>query len=226
MGRLCNRRYERIAHRQGWLRVAGVDEVGRGSLFGSLFAAAVILSPKRRIHGLDDSKRLRPERREVLAERIKEHAVAWAIAEVEASQIDAWNVYQASKQAMMAAIRQLQPPPDYLLLDAVALGLPTEQRVLIKGDTRSVSIAAASILAKVARDARMRECDCLFPQYALGKNKGYATREHLEALQRYGPSALHRMSFAPVRDSTGWGARAEQTALNWVGLALPGTNPT
>ncbi len=213
MGRLCSRRYERIAYRQGWLRVAGVDEVGRGSLFGPLFAAAVILSPKRRIHGIDDSKKLKPERRELLAERIKEHALAWACAEVAAAQIDAWNVYQASKQAMVAAIQQLQPPPDYLLLDAVALEVATEQEVLIKGDNRSASIAAASILAKVARDARLREWDRIYPQYGLARNKGYATPEHLEALRRYGPSPLHRMSFAPVRDSISWGATAQQAPL-------------
>ncbi|HEY4683136.1 MAG TPA: ribonuclease HII [Candidatus Acidoferrales bacterium] len=220
MGRLCSRRYERIAYREGWLRVAGVDEVGRGSLFGPLFAAAVILSPKRRIHGIDDSKKLPPERREILAERIKEHALAWAFAEVAAAQIDAWNVYQATKQAMVEAIEQLQLPPDYLLLDGMGLEVATEQKVLIKGDNRSASIAAASILAKVARDARLREWDRIYPQYGLGRNKGYATPEHLQALRRYGPSPLHRLSFAPVRESVSWGARAEQTAL---GLAATGS---
>lgn len=205
--------------------MAGVDEVGRGSLFGPLLAAAVVLSPERRIHGIDDSKKLRPERREILAERIKEHALAWACAEVDAAQIDAWNVYQASKQAMLAAIGKLQPPPDYLLVDAVTLETRIEQKALIRGDNRSASIAAASILAKVARDAKLREWDGIYPAYGLAKNKGYATPEHLEALRRYGPSPLHRLSFAPVRARLSWGATALQTSLT---LAMPlgsGTNP-
>ncbi len=206
--------------------MAGVDEVGRGSLFGPLFAAAVILSPKRRIHGIDDSKKLKPERREILAERIKEHAVAWACAEVDAAQIDAWNVYQASKQAMLGAVAKLRPPPDYLLVDAVALEIGIEQKALIRGDNRSASIAAASILAKVARDAKLREWDAIYPQYGLARNKGYATREHLDALRRHGPSPLHRLSFAPVRECLSWGGSAEQIAFGLVTSIDLSTNPT
>src|SRR5580693_4329783 len=165
MGRLCSSRYERIARQRGWQRIAGIDEAGRGSLFGPVVAAAVILNPRRRIVGLDDSKKLAVDRRLELAPRIREHALAWAVAEVDAARIDAWNIYQASRQAMMAAVSQLSPLPDYLLLDAMEIDLPIEQKALIHGDARSVSIAAASILAKTERDRRMEEFDRLYPQY-------------------------------------------------------------
>jgi ribonuclease HII len=213
MGRLCSARYERDARQHGWMRIAGVDEAGRGSLFGPVVAAAVILNPRRRIVGLDDSKKLQPERRGELAPRIQEHALAWAVAEIDASRIDAWNIYQASRQAMVAAISQLRPLPDYLLLDAIELDLPIEQRSLIHGDARSVSIAAASILAKVERDRRMEEFDLLYPQYGLAQNKGYSTPDHLEALRRFGPTPLHRFSYAPVRESRCWATSAEQAPL-------------
>ncbi len=213
MGRLCCARYERDARQHGWQRIAGLDEAGRGSLFGPVVAAAVILNPRRRIVGLDDSKKLTPERRGELAPRIREHALAWAVAEVEASRIDAWNIYQASRQAMMAAVAQLYPLPDYLLLDAIEIDVPIEQKALIHGDARSISIAAASILAKVERDRRMQEYDQLYPQYGLAQNKGYGTPEHLEALQRHGPTPLHRFSYAPVREARCWAVGAEQTPL-------------
>jgi ribonuclease HII len=213
MGRLCGTRYEREARQRGWLRIAGLDEAGRGSLFGPVVASAVILNPKRRIVGLDDSKKLLPERRGELAERIREHALAWAVAEIDASRIDAWNIYQASRQAMVAALSRLDPLPDYLLLDAVELDLPIEQKALIHGDARSVSIAAASILAKVERDKRMEEYDQLYPQYGLAQHKGYCTPEHLEALRRHGPTPLHRFSYAPVREARCWAAGAVQEAL-------------
>ncbi len=206
------------------MRVAGLDEAGRGSLFGPVVAAAVILNPKRRIVGLDDSKKLNSERRNDLAPRIRDHALAWAIAEIDAARIDAWNIYQASRQAMMAAVSQLFPLPDYLLLDAVEIDLPIEQKALIHGDARSVSIAAASILAKVERDRRMAEFDEMYPQYGLAQHKGYGTPEHLDALRRFGPSPLHRFSYAPVRDSRCWAAQATQNPLPLAGAAeaLPG----
>jgi ribonuclease HII len=213
MGRLCCTRYERDARQHGWQRIAGLDEAGRGSLFGPVVAAAVILNPRRRIVGLDDSKKLTADRRRELAPRIREHALAWAVAEIEASRIDAWNIYQASRQAMMAAVSQLFPLPDYLLLDAIEIDLPIEQKALIHGDARSVSIAAASILAKVERDQRMQEYDQLYPQYGLAQNKGYGTPDHLEALQRHGPSPLHRFSYSPVREAGCWAVGAKQDLL-------------
>jgi len=213
MSRLCSSRFERAARKQGWTRIAGIDEAGRGALFGPVVAAAVILNPKRRIVGLDDSKKLAPERRAKLAARIREHALAWAVAEVDAQRIDAWNIYQASRQAMTAALQQLTTMPDYLLIDAMQLDVLIEQKSLIKGDARSISIAAASILAKTHRDARMEEWDIVYPQYGLAHHKGYATPDHLEALRQHGPSPLHRYSFAPVRECGCWAAGATQAPL-------------
>jgi ribonuclease HII len=213
MSRLCSSRFERAARKLGWTRVAGLDEAGRGALFGPVVAAAVILNPKRRIVGLDDSKQLNPDRRTILAERIRRHALAWAVAEIDAERIDAWNIYQASRQAMTAALQQLAITPDYLLIDAIELDVLIEQKSLIKGDCRSVSIAAASILAKTHRDARMHHWDSIYPQYGLAQHKGYATAEHLEALRQHGPTPLHRFSFAPVRDSRCWASSATQIAL-------------
>jgi ribonuclease HII len=213
MLRLCCSRFERIARGRGWQRIAGLDEAGRGSLFGPVFAAAVILNPKRRIVGLDDSKKLSPERREILAARIREHALAWRVAQVDACRIDAWNIYQASRQAMTEAVLHLSIVPDFLLVDALRLDLLIEQKPLIKGDARSISIAAASILAKVERDFLMRAYDREFPQYGLASNKGYATAGHLAALRQFGPSAMHRFSFAPVREAQCWSAGATQQAL-------------
>jgi ribonuclease HII len=213
MGRLCCSRYEREARQRGWQRIAGLDEAGRGSLFGPVVAAAVILNPRRRIVGLDDSKKIPADRRGELAIRIREHALAWAVAEIDASRIDAWNIYQASRQAMVAALSQVSPLPDYLLLDALELDLPIEQKALIHGDARSVSIAAASILAKVERDRRMEEYDEMYPQYGLAQHKGYCTPEHLDALKRYGPTPLHRFSYAPVREARCWASGAQQSPL-------------
>ena len=192
MGRLCSARYERLARKCGWQRIAGLDEAGRGALFGPVVAAAVIMNPKRRIIGLDDSKKILPARRETLAERICEHAVAWSVAEIEPGKIDAWNIYQASRQAMQKALEALRIAPDYLLLDAMLLDVALEQKSLIKGDTRSVSIAAASILAKVERDQLMEKWHEVYPQYGLRQNKGYGTPEHLEALRLHGPTPQHR----------------------------------
>lgn len=213
MARQCSSRFERAARQLGWTRIAGIDEAGRGALFGPVVAAAVILNPKRRIFGLDDSKKLTHERRRELSVRIREHALAWAIAEVDSSRIDAWNIYQASRQAMTAAIKLLLVVPDYLLIDAMQLDLLIEQKSLVKGDARSVSIAAASILAKTHRDARMNECDRIYSGYGLAQHKGYGTPLHLEALKRLGPTPLHRYSFAPVREAACWSTGATQTAL-------------
>jgi len=195
----CQAKYEREARSQGFERIAGVDEVGRGALFGPVFAAAVILSPDRPIRGLRDSKQLLADRREVLAARIRERAVVWAVAAVDAFEIDHINIYQASRLAMRRAIERLQVRPDYLLVDAITVDLPIAQRPLIHGDALSQCIAAASILAKVERDACMCEWDKVFPQYGLKSNKGYSTDEHWKALEAHGPTSLHRFSFWPVR---------------------------
>ena len=194
----CTLKFEKLARQLGARMIAGVDEVGRGSLFGPVVAAAVILDPGYRIRGLRDSKLLLAERREVLAERIREHAVAWAIAAVDAARIDQINIYQASRVAMREAVISLQPGPDHLLIDAMRLDCELPQRAIIHGDALSASIAAASILAKVERDRMVREWDPVFPVYGLASNKGYSTPHHLAALRQHGPSPLHRQSFAPV----------------------------
>jgi ribonuclease HII len=139
--------------------------------------------------------------------------LAWAIAEVDASRIDAWNIYQASRLAMSAALAQLKIIPDYLLLDAMQLDVLIEQKSLIHGDALSVSIAAASIIAKVERDEMMVKWDSVYPQYGLAKHKGYATPDHLAALRSHGPTPHHRFSFAPVREASCWAAGATQTPL-------------
>jgi ribonuclease HII len=195
----CEGALERELRARGFSAIAGVDEVGRGSLFGPVTAAAVVLDPARPVRGLNDSKQLDPERRKVLAGRIRERAVTWAVASVDSATIDLINIYQASRQAMRLAVERLRPPPDFLLTDAVPLELPIPQRPLIKGDARCHAIAAASILAKVHRDAIMAEWDKVYPEYGLAENKGYSAPQHLEALERYGPAPLHRLSFQPAR---------------------------
>ncbi|MBZ5593489.1 MAG: ribonuclease HII [Acidobacteriia bacterium] len=195
----CEGTLERELRARGFCAIAGVDEVGRGSLFGAVFAAAVILSPDRPIRGLNDSKQLEPERREILTERIRERAVAWSVAAVDAAAIDRINIYNASRLAMKMAVERLSPAADFLLTDAVPLELAIPQRPLIHGDARCHAIAAASIIAKVERDACLRVWDEIYPQYGLARHKGYNTPEHLRAIQKHGPTPLHRLSFEPVR---------------------------
>ncbi len=194
----CTLRYEKKAWESGARLVAGVDEVGRGSLFGCVVAAAVILDPSYRVRGLRDSKLLLRERREVLAERIREHALAWSLAAVDAARIDQINIYHASRAAMRDAVMKLAPAADYLLVDALKLDWEVPQLAIIHGDALSASIAAASILAKVERDRIMCEWDAVFPAYGLASHKGYSTPKHLAALRELGPTPLHRQSFAPV----------------------------
>ncbi len=194
----CTLRFERQAWTTGAQLVAGVDEAGRGALFGPVVAAAVILDPRRPIRGLRDSKLISEDRREELAEIIHRRAVASAVAAVDAARIDQINIYQASRAAMRDAVLQLAPVPDFLLVDAMRLDCDCPQNSIIHGDARSASIAAASILAKVERDRILRELDPQFPLYGLASNKGYSTPQHLESLRRFGPSPLHRRSFAPV----------------------------
>src|SRR5215510_1000078 len=194
----CTLKFEKLAWATGAKLIAGVDEVGRGSLFGPVVAGAVILEPGYRIRGLRDSKLLDAETREKLAERIKEHAIAYAIAAVDVARIDQLNIYHASLLAMREAIAQLLPAPDHLLIDAVRVNWECPQTNIIHGDALSASIAAASIIAKVARDAMVRLWDPVYPQYDLASNKGYRSPKHLAALREYGPTPLHRLSFAPV----------------------------
>jgi len=194
----CEATLERELRARGFQAVAGVDEVGRGALFGPVVAAAVILSAGRPVRGLNDSKLLAADRREVLSGRIRERAVAWAIAAVDAATIDNINIYQASRRAMRMAVSRLHPAPDFLLVDAVSIDLPLPQRALIKGDMRCHAIAAASIIAKVYRDQCMRVWDEVFPQYGLASHKGYSTPEHCRAIEQYGITPLHRLSFEPV----------------------------
>jgi ribonuclease HII len=203
----CTWRLEMQAHGRGYACVAGCDEVGRGALIGPLYAAAVILDPARPILGLDDSKKLTPEVRVELNREIRAKAVSFHIVAISAEQVDALNVYEASRRAMVRALRALIPPPQFILTDAMPLppgiracrSLPPHC-ALAHGDARSVSIAAASILAKVTRDAYMRRLDRMYPQYGLAENKGYATPEHLLSLQRYGPCREHRKTFHPVKN--------------------------
>jgi ribonuclease HII len=206
----CTLRYEKKAWASGAVMVAGVDEVGRGSLFGPVVAAAVILERGYRIRGLRDSKLLLPERREQLAPRIREHAVAWAVAAVDAARIDQINIYHASRLAMREAVMRLQPAADHLLIDAMKVDCELPQRAIIHGDALSASIAAASILAKVERDRMMCEWDAVFPEYGLASHKGYSTPQHLAALLEHGPTPLHRQSFAPV-----WNHPEEQVRLEF-----------
>jgi ribonuclease HII len=210
-GLRCTLKFEKVAWAGGAHLVAGVDEVGRGSLFGPVLAAAVILDPVYRIRGLRDSKLLVPERRKILAERIRQHAIAWSIAAVDAARIDQINIYQASRVAMREAVLGLQPCPDHLLIDALRLDCDVPQRAIIHGDALSASIAAASILAKVERDRLVTEWDPVFPVYGLASNKGYSTPHHLAALREHGPSPLHRQSFAPV-----WNAPVPQEVLEFM----------
>lgn len=209
----CDSRFERQARQCGYGRVAGVDEVGRGALFGPVFAAAVILNVDRPIRGLRDSKQLDAETRTMLAGQIRERAVAFALGAADAFEIDHLNILQASRLAMRRAIEKLSPAADYLLVDAVTVDLPVGQKAIIHGDALSRSIAAASIIAKVERDACMARWHEVFPQYGLDANKGYGTPDHIRALELNGPTCLHRFSFEPVRAHCPYQA--------WLGYPIP-----
>jgi ribonuclease HII len=207
----CTLNYEKLAWAAGAQLVAGVDEVGRGCLFGPVVAAAVILKPDYRIRGLRDSKLLDRKTREKLAPRIRENCVAWAVAFVDVAIIDEINIYWASKRAMEEAVAKLAPAPDHLLVDALRLGCLCDQTAILHGDAVSASIAAASIVAKVERDAMIRELDAIYPGYGLSSNVGYRSPIHLKALKEKGPTPLHRMSFAPV-----WMSAAPQELMEFM----------
>jgi ribonuclease HII len=194
----CTNKYEKKARAQGATLIAGVDEVGRGALFGSVVAAAVILPENFRLRGLRDSKQLDATDRERMAAVVRDKALAWAVAEVDAATVDRVNIYQATRMAMTLAVAQLSLQPDHLLIDAMQLDLECAQTRLFYGDSLSVSIAAASVVAKVHRDALVTMLAADFPHYNLASNKGYATPDHKRALREHGPCALHRRIFAPV----------------------------
>lgn len=179
--------------------VCGVDEVGRGPLAGPVVAAAVILDPRRRIEGLADSKRLTPQQREVLCAHIVERSFAWSIGRAEVMEIDHLNILQASLLAMRRAVEGLDVSPTRALIDGNRLpDLACDARAIVGGDALEPCISAASILAKVTRDREMLALHRRFPGYGLDRHKGYPTRQHLEALERLGPSPIHRRSFRPV----------------------------
>lgn len=183
--------------------ICGVDEAGRGPLAGSVVAAAVILDPANPIAGLADSKKLSAARREKLAHEIRTHALAWAIGEASAAEIDEINILQATFLAMRRAVAGLSVTPSHALIDGnrIPPGLLCPAEAIIKGDAKEPAISAASILAKTHRDAQLLELDVMFPQYGFARHMGYPTAAHLQALQQYGPSPVHRRSFAPVAQS-------------------------
>jgi ribonuclease HII len=193
---VCGSRHEDEAGAQGFGAVAGLDEVGRGALCGPVVAAAVVLGPGFDTEGLDDSKRLSPRERRRLAARIRAEARAWAVGMAGPREIDRFNILRATHLAMRRAIQALPVAPDLLLVDALTIpGVTIPQRPIVKGDAISVSIAAASIVAKVARDEIMGELDGRHPGYGLAHNMGYASDDHRQALRRMGPSDVHRRSF-------------------------------
>ncbi len=188
--------FEKEARTKDFALIAGTDEAGRGPLAGPVVAAAVILPPNCQILGVNDSKQLSEKKREALFDEIQEKAIAFGIGVVSAQVIDEINILQATYEAMRTAIHALSPQPDYLLADAVTIpGLSLPQQAIIKGDAKSISIAAASILAKVTRDRMMKEYDLLYPAYGFGQNKGYVAASHIAALKTYGPCPIHRRSF-------------------------------
>ncbi len=188
--------YEVQAFAHGYHWVGGMDEAGRGPLAGPVVAAAVILDPEQPVYGVNDSKKLSEKRRAVLKPLIEAQAISFGIGIVDERTIDRINILEATKEAMQKAVAALDPAPELLLIDALTIPqIRIPQQGIIKGDAKSVSIAAASILAKETRDAIMRAYDEIYPQYGFAKHKGYGTKEHIEAIRAYGPCPIHRRSF-------------------------------
>jgi ribonuclease HII len=207
-------KYEEEAYKKGFKYIVGIDEVGRGPLAGPVVAAAVVLPRKTYIAGVDDSKKLSPGKRKQLAAQIKEVALTWAVAAINPPFLDDINILNATREAMGMAVAELNPRPDFLLIDALKLpDIHIEQQSLIKGDSLSFSIACASILAKVERDASMDALELIHPGYGFSKNKGYATREHIQALMVKGPCPIHRRSFEPVKTLLSGGSYGRQPGL-------------
>lgn len=192
--------YERELRAQGIHLIAGIDEVGRGPLAGPVVAAAVILPETVNLLGIDDSKKLNEDKREFFFEKIINQAISIGIGMVSSKEIDEINIYQATIHAMQKAINNLDCLPEHLLIDAMKLPIDISQTNIIKGDAKSISIAAASIIAKVTRDRLMKQLDKKHPQYGFATNMGYGTSEHLKALQKFGPIEDHRFSFQPIKD--------------------------
>jgi ribonuclease HII len=195
---------ELALHTRGATRIAGVDEAGRGPLAGPVAAAAVILPPGFSCDGLDDSKKLTATRRESLYLRLTtDTRIRWAVATADTAEIDRLNILRATHLAMRRAVEALNPPPDHCLIDGLPVpGFPLPHDAIVKGDGKSLSIAAASIIAKVTRDRMMAEIDHDFPQFGFARHQGYGTKEHLEALRIHGPCCHHRRSFQPVAQLT------------------------
>ena len=194
-------RFRRVLYNRGYQNIAGIDEAGRGPLAGPVVAAAVILPPGIAPFGLDDSKQLTELRREKLFCEIQEEAVAIGIGMAESQEIDSMNIHKASLVAMYRAVAALSRLPDFCLVDGkfAIPGISSPQRAIVAGDRRSDAVAAASIIAKVTRDRLLVELDSTYPLYGFAKHKGYPTRQHLQALEEYGPCPIHRYSYAPVR---------------------------
>ncbi|MCW5965345.1 MAG: ribonuclease HII [Bryobacterales bacterium] len=205
--------WEQDARAQGFTRIAGVDEAGRGCLFGPVVAAAVILCDPHGLRGVNDSKQLSPEERDSYYQQITERALCWATASVDAAIIDRMNILEASRLAMRLAVQALSEAADYLLIDAIRVQLPLPQQAIVHGDALCRSIAAASILAKVTRDRSMREWERIYPGYGLASNKGYGTAVHLAGLRAQGATPEHRFSYRPVRE-----ACAALPSLGWSSL--------
>lgn len=191
--------FENELYNEGATYIAGVDEAGRGPLAGPVVAAAVILKKGAILKYVDDSKKLSEKQRLKALEEIKSNALAIGIGISSVEEIDQINIYRASREAMLSAIEQLKIKPDFLLVDAMPMEIDIPMKSIIKGDEKSVSIAAASIVAKTTRDAYMVEMDKLFPQYNFKQHKGYGTKEHLEAIYKYGPTPIHRKSYEPIK---------------------------
>ena len=191
--------YEKELYVQGIKLIAGVDEVGRGPLAGPVVAAAVILPQNCKIKGLNDSKKIPKKKHEDIFQAVKDNALAIGIGIMDNQVIDQVNIYEATKLAMKEAISQLEPQPEHLLIDAMKLDLPISQTSIIKGDANSLSIAAASIVAKVTRDKIMANYDEEFPGYDFAQNAGYGTAKHLEGIEKHGVTPIHRTSFEPIK---------------------------
>ena len=196
-----NLKFEKAAYRNGFTYVAGIDEAGRGPLAGPVMAAAVILPTGLSIDGVDDSKNLSPDKRNKLFDIIMMHALSVGVGIIAPAEIDRINILQATRCAMLSAVQQLLPQPDILLIDGIStIDSTIPQKTIKKGDSLSISIAAASIIAKVTRDRFMIEMDSKYPGYGFAGHKGYGSAFHLEAIRKLGPSPIHRLTFGGVKE--------------------------